>query len=125
MCPLPDGNGLWPPQKLCSHDEYSCSPLACSFTSRARKALRVADAGSPAASQDTVMHCSMKPEILGEQSISGVPETLNCEKHWPQQLGIFCGIDAPPEAVGNAPLPYVVPAAARRTAIGVKGRMLG
>lgn len=25
MYPLPVGNGLWPPQKVCSHEEYSTS----------------------------------------------------------------------------------------------------
>ena len=29
MYPLPLGKGLWPPQKLCNHEEYSCAMLAC------------------------------------------------------------------------------------------------
>lgn len=87
--------------------------------------LRVAAAESSAASQETLIHCSTNPEIFGEHSISGVPETLNCPKHLPQQPGIFGGIEALPEAVGKAPLPEVEPAAASIIAVEAKGRMLG
>lgn len=127
--PLPLANGFLPPQKLWSHEVYPCCSLAPSFALFLHRVLLVTAAVSSAASQATVMHCSMKPEILGEQSISGLPAAPNCEKHWDQHcgrsVGMSCGTEGLPEAEGTASLAKVVPTAARVMAIGANGRMLG